>query len=533
MKSTVLFSLILVFSLITQAQVNTRTWKIYKSGWSDGDQAKYAEFVRAIGDSGCRSINACLKSPSNPYRGSDRGSESFRSDCADLPYTLLGYFAWKNGLPFAYSTAMKARGGKGDIRYSKDGNVVSTRMDLTSKKLGNQTGVNILNTLVDYVSTAMFRTGPDVDLDDRGIGSDFYPIRISKASVRAGTAFYDPSGHVAVVYKVGADGRVYMIDAHPDQSITRVMFGEKFGNSRATHGSGFKSYRPVRLVGAQRANDGSLTGGKMVSIANRNLPNFSKEQYLSANWKSKKWSIDGVASDFYSYARVKLADGNLKFQPVDEMRAMMRGMCSDFQDRVLAVQVAVQKGMHNQANPDRLPKNIYGTDGDWEEYSTPSRDARLKTAAVELRTTMERLVGMVSERDPRIIYDGHDLKGDLLNAYQEEAANCQVTYVNSRGDSVALTYEKLISRLFATTFDPYHCPELRWGAGMRSGEFSSCRDPDWDLQWYAAEQGLRNQIDRTYDARMDFNLQALRNRAPGTGPQDAPDVDLHSYLESF
>ena len=27
----------------------------------------------------------------------------FNADCADLPYMLRAYFAWKNGLPFAYS----------------------------------------------------------------------------------------------------------------------------------------------------------------------------------------------------------------------------------------------------------------------------------------------------------------------------------------------------------------------------------------------------------------------------------------------
>ncbi|HRO68611.1 MAG TPA: hypothetical protein PL182_13650, partial [Pseudobdellovibrionaceae bacterium] len=166
-------SFLVAVSLRADAQANSRVWKIWKTQWSESDLNRYGEFVGALGDSGCRSINSCLKNPANPYRGTDRSNDSFRSDCADLPYTLMGYFAWKNGLPFAYSTAMKARGGSGDIRYSKDGNYVASRMDLTSAKLGNQPGVNILNSLVDYVSTAMFRTGPDLHVvmtsDGRGI----------------------------------------------------------------------------------------------------------------------------------------------------------------------------------------------------------------------------------------------------------------------------------------------------------------------------------------------------------------------------
>lgn len=526
-------ALLLATSLASQAQTNTRTWKLWKTGWSQSDLDKYSEFVQALGESGCRSINACLKSPANPYRGTDRATDSFRSDCADLPYTLTAYFAWKNGLPFAYSSAMRSRAGGGDIRYSRDGNVVASRVDLTSSALSGRTGVSVLNTLIDFVSTAMFRTGPDLDVDARGIAPDYYPIAIDKSSLRPGTAFYDPSGHVAVVYKVAADGRISMMDAHPDQSVTRVTFGEKFGNSRASHGSGFKNFRPLRLVGAARAADGSLTGGRIVALANRELPHFSSEQYLAANWRTQKWVIDGAATDFYSYARRKMAAGHLKFEPVAEMRAMMQGMCSDFQDRVLAVQVGVQSGLADRTNPDRLPANIYGTDGDWEEYSTPSRDARLKTAAVELRTSVERLVNLLAQRDPTVVYAGTDLKADLLKAYGEEAAACSISYKNSRGDAVTLGYDDLIVRLFKMSFDPYHCAELRWGAALDSSEGATCRDPSVDVQWYEAEQGLRNQIDRTYDARMDFSLRDLQRRVEGSGPAEPPDVNLRGYLESL
>lgn len=522
---------------VARGQVNSREWKIWKTGWSAADHERFADFVQALGESRCGSINACLKNPANPYRGTDRGNESFRSDCADLPYTLVGYFSWKNGLPFSYSTAMKARGGGGDIRYSKGGNTVATRLDMTPSRLAGKTGVSVLNHLVDFVSTAMFRTGPDLDVvvgsDGRGVGPDFYPVAVNKGAIRPGTAFYDPSGHVAVVYKIGSDGRVYLMDAHPDQSITRIMFGEKFGNSRAAHGAGFKNYRPVRLVGAQRAADGSLTGGRLVAAANSELADFSTEQYANANWRLKKWSHEGIGYDFYSYARVKLAAGNLKFEPIAEMRAMMQGMCSDFRDRALSVQIAVDKGLHLKENPDRLPANIYGTSGEWEEYSTPSRDARLKTAAVELRTTMQRLVEMVVAGDPRVIYQGQDLVGDLRRAYAEEAAACVLTVANSRGEQVRLGYDQLISRLFKMSFDPYHCPELRWGAPRNSAEFQSCRDSAWDLEWYAAEQRLRNQIDRTYDVRMDFDLQGLRAGRPGSGQDQAPDVNLRAYLDNL
>ena len=59
------------------------------------------------------------------------------------------------------------------------------------------------------------------------------------------------------------------------------------------------------------------------------------------------------------------------------------------QDRIQAVETGLKSGVQNKSHPDRLPENIYGTSGEWEEYSTPSRDARLKTSFLELRDTAE------------------------------------------------------------------------------------------------------------------------------------------------
>ena len=78
------------------------------------------------------------------------------------------------------------------------------------------------------------------------------------------------------------------------------------------------------------------------------------------------------------------------------------------------------------------------------------------------------------------------------------------------------------------SFDPYHCAELRWAA--QGEELSSCPDGGLKRAWYAAEQGLRNQIDRTYEARMDFGLDELVRGGPGRGTPTPPDTDVRAYL---
>ena len=62
----------------------------------------------------------------------------------------------------------------------------------------------------------------------------------------------------------------------------------------------------------------------------------------------------------------------------------------------------------------------------------------------------------------------------------------------------------------------------------------TCTDDETKSQWYAAEQALRNQIDRTYDTRMDFTLYDLKQGAgPGRGVALAPDIDTRGYLTAL
>jgi hypothetical protein len=196
-----------------------------------------------------------------------------------------------------------------------------------------------------------------------------------------------------------------------------------------------------------------------------------------------------------------------------------------------AVTVALAAGIQTQPQPDRLPPNIYGTEGDWETYSTPSRDARLKTAFKELRDMAERFIKMERTHDPHLVYKGQDLASDLVAVYDREAAACKLSYTRTDGSVVPLSYDEARRRLFLMSFDPHHCVELRWGASDPH-ELATCPDGGLKRAWYAAEQPLRNQIDRTYEVEMDFSLDELRTPGPGKGVAAPPDIDARAYLVS-
>lgn len=501
--------------------------------WTEADERDYSRFVADIGDSGCNTVDSCLHSVRNPFHGTDPAGVEFRSDCADLAYNLRFYFAWKRGLPFGYVSAVSSQGSGRDIRYTFRGNAVAER---TTASSGNESGYAIWDTLRDAVSSATFRIHPDLE---EPMEPDLYSPAIDAKSIRPGTMIYDPNGHVATIYKVEADGRIHYMDAHPDSSLTHGFYDLRFVRAYPGMGAGFKNWRPVRLVGARQRDDGTYAGGRVVPLSNEEIADFSDEQFygngkrpdVDRNWRDGRFTLNNAPLDWYDYVRAKLAGGRLEFDPLREVADMVDSNCADLHDRVESVDLAIRAGMADRAEPDRLPSNIYGTDGDWETYSSPSRDARLKTAFKELRDYVERFMRMYAAHDPKLSYKGNDLASDLLATYDRKAGQCTITYTRSDGSPFTVSYEDMRKRLFALSFDPYQCAERRWGAA--ADEFGTCNEPTLKSAWYAAEQDLRNQLDRTYEAEMDFTLEELKTPGPGKGVATPPDIDVRGYLLSL
>lgn len=501
--------------------------------WSDADERDYSQWIEAIGRSGCNTTDSCLKGSGNSFRDTDPPGVRFYSDCAQLPYVLRAYFAWKRGLPFSYESGISPRGATSDVRYSLTGNQVTSRTDVLT---GSTDGYKLLRTLIAAISTASFRIHPALEHPRE---SDFYSPGIRVNSIRPGTVIYDPDGHVATVYEVQKDGRIEFMDGHPDNSVTRGTYDLRFVRAPPAVGAGFKNWRPIRLVGYTRGADGALVGGHMELTQNADIQDYSDEQFYGngprsgdAGWASGTFTLNGEQLDYYDYVRAMMAGGTLEMHPVSELADMIEEKCTDLHDRAQAVDIAIAAGIQNRPEPPRLPRNIYGTSGDWETYSTPSRDARLKTAFKELRDNVARFVEMYRTGNRHLIYTGSDLVGDLLGTYDRETAKCSISYRRTDGSTITLPYEEIRKRLFKLSFDPYQCIERRWGA-TDPAELSTCRDGPEKQAWYAAEQNLRNQIDRTYDARMDFTLTDLQMPGPGKGWPNPPNVDVRAFLLSM
>src|SRR6201989_1217626 len=128
-------------------------------------------------------------------------------------------------------------------------------------------------------------------------------------------------------------------------------------------------------------------GGRVLLASNAIINDFALTQYFGtgarpddSDWRSGAFVLNGERMDYYDYVRASLGGGSLRFDPVREIGEAVASNCADLGYRADAGALPLQPGIQNQAQPSRLPANIYGTEGDWETHSTPSRDARLKTA---------------------------------------------------------------------------------------------------------------------------------------------------------
>lgn len=548
-----LFGAFLLVGLATfgaQAQ-QKGTWKITQTQWTETHERQFGEFVTSIGMAvekrNCGKVNECLRSPANPYFKSDPAGLNYFADCADLPYYLRSYFAWKNGLPMSVISSVKAKPApstetnpSNDVRYSSSGNYVDTRYDVLPKivkgKIQLQNALNILNnTIPDYTFSAAYRMS---GMTDEALWSDFYPAALTREAIRPGTVIYDPNGHVAIVYRVADDGRIFYIDAHPDNSLTRGMFTPKFVRSKPGQGAGFKNFRPLKIVNAKKDATGMFYGGQLVAAKNSEIPLYGTEQFYGTApdaggaWSKGKFIINGQSVNFYDYTRMKLMKGEIKIDPLSDMAQLTDDICVSLKDRVDAVEAARTAKMDIKPHPARLPENIYGTSGDWEEYSSPSRDARLKVSFQDLLTQTKANIEAYNKRDPSIVYSGGNLANDLLQVYAERAKACTFSYKTTNNQTVMMNLEAARLRLWDMSFDPYHCIELRWGARVPQ-ELASCQDDSSKRAWYTAEKWLRYQSERRYDARMDYSLSELTGPLPSAGVAAPADIDVVGYLKSL
>ena len=548
--------------------------------WTEEHERIFGLFVAQLG----RAVRAkkytylreYMQDPAaNAYAHTDPHGVIYYADCADFPYFLRAYFAFKNQLPMS-AVAQVAVSGKpyaslpdrdADLEKSRldnspYGNLIQARGNVNvPRKIGGEINfINYLVRLFDTVSTRTFRVGP---LSPNYSMSDVYPVKIDSHGIRPGTIVHS-TGHLLVVFEVDKKGVVHAIDAHPDGSVSyQIIKPSTLQRSRPDQGLGFFKFRPLKLVNYTKGRNTALYGGKIVAATDEEL--YAKGLYSLDQWYGAGSNIaPGTAVSptqyqgtfkkpgFFDYVASQLRDRNFVTTPEDEVESLLSSLCDEMQQRMKDVDTALTaKGnnMNLKPHPSELPQNIWSTSGDWEDFSSPGRDGRMKASVYDIaRSAVSKFKLAKSGADPGIRFNGSVTEYQTVIRAKLKAMDqkCPISYTKSNGQKQALTFNGVVNRLNKMSFDPYHCAEKRWGAS--GNEMKTCKDTDTGSAWYNAQQFMRNTVGKSpggekYVIRSDrpITLQMLQDQrlvdmpdtsAVNLGTKKLPMMNLDGYFAS-
>lgn len=401
------------------------------------------------------------------------GGLRLKPDCADLPYFLRAYYAWKRELPFGYRRCSRGRGEApscGKLRAT----VGPPENDPDSSRPGELGAVQrfFKRTLAWGVHSGNGRTALGAD------DTDFYPVALRRDALRPGTTYADPYGHLFVLVEwvppeANEPGILYAVDGQPDGSITRKRFWE--GNflwnpDPSLGGSGFKAFRPHRVETS--GDDRTVTVPTNDELAKMpGYDDFSLEQAKLA------------PTEFYDRMDALITPGHR--DALADQKAAFQALLEAAKVRVTSVKNGdehVAKGAVIDM-PDGHA--IFETTGAWENFSTPARDLRL-LIAIDLVRGFEAKVARNADVYLREGQSMDALRAELKAAREALLADpkAKFSYARTDGSSWSLTVADLLERAeaFEVGYNPNDCPEVRWGAPEGSAERKTCRRRAPDLQ---------------------------------------------------
>ena len=388
-------------------------------------------------------------------------------DCADLPYFLRAYFAWKLGLPMGFrdcnrgsSTAAPTCGTLFTNAEPAEGKTVLGVMRTFLRKLGNTV----------HSGSARTALGDDA--------TDLYPVALDRAALRPGTVYADPYGHVLLLVKWvpaanGAGGLLFAVDGQPDGSVGRKRFWEGtflYTSGDKSAGPGWKAFRPL-VAGGKKTDAGALAEVAPMDNAALGQPAASKAGFAPFSREQETLPPETF------YARMGKLINPAGLPPQLAYEETLAALVEQLETRVGSVdngEVYAKQSKNAVIEMPEGPK-IFETVGPWEDFATPSRDMRLIIAMKVLSGVGEKI-----EKHPELFVLGG--KGPAAARKEIEALHLERTrargieYKRSDGTPQKLTVAELLGRRpgFEVAYNPNDCVEWRWGAAAGSPEMATC-----------------------------------------------------------
>lgn len=409
--------------------------------------------------------------------------ESIRAtpDCADTPYYLRAYFAWKMRLLFVFSACTRGRGGERPSCRGMFSNLDPPEEGLReagalqpdasiTEETEYISEVTAFDQFMNRVVVATVQSGAGRTLPDDS-RSDLYPIELNRESIRPGSIFVDPYGHLLVVSQWidqtdDSPGMLFAIDGHPDLSIGRKRFWRGaflFVDDLSWGAGGFKAFRPVFI--RRRGNNEDIRRLNNTEIdAHEAYGNYSDEQY--------QLGTDGF------YERMERVINPNPLDPSAAQLATLDAFNELVQERIDSVRAGEDYMTRRGFDTITMPEGseIFETSGAWEDFSTPARDLRILIAMDLVSRFPDRAV---TTPDAFLMPEGQapSVVSSRLRAEAEEyLGSHHVIYRRSNGAEQRLSLATVLARQvdLEMAYNPNDCIEIRWGAPLQSAERASC-----------------------------------------------------------
>jgi hypothetical protein len=383
---------------------------------------------------------------------------TMQPDCADNPFFLRAYFAWKLGLPFGYHIC-----DRGSLERSpRPGQWITN--EISDSKTDPVEAFNIfLRRIKDGVQSATARTA----LNDEN--SDYYPVPLEQGALRPGIVYADPYGHTLIL--VGRipqtgdhPGLLLAVDAQPDGTvgIKRFWKGNFLFNTTGVIGEpGFKAFRPISIK-------------KNVPYLMHNDELSATEGYIPYSLQQRKMAAD----EFYH--RMERLINPRPLDPETELLELIQALHEQLLVRVTSVANGEEYFKQHPGVNIPMPSSAAGiflAGGQWEDFSTPNRDLRL-LIAMDAVIDFPDLVAH-SPEDFKISksISSDQIKKKLQSILEQKVSELSINYTHTNGSLQKLTLAEILKRkdAFEMAYNPNDGIEIRWGAPENSEERVGCR----------------------------------------------------------
>lgn len=379
-------------------------------------------------------------------------------DCADNPFFLRAYFAWKLGLPFGFHICDRGYLGK-----SPGTGQWITNETSTSKANPVLAFNSYVRTIMNGVHSGTARTALDNE------NSDYYPVSLNREGLRPGAVYADPYGHTLIlvswVPQTGKKpGLLLAVDAQPDKTIAIKRFWKGnflFNTSEVVGEPGFKAFRPIMFE-----------EGKLVLMKNQSISTTTGFAPLSLEQRKMDQN-----SFYLTMERI------INPKPLDPEVAL-DDLIKALHEQLLVRVKSVSNGeAYLRAHPGEVipmpssAKGIFQTGGLWEDFSTPNRDLRLLIAMDAVLGFPERVINYPEDFKIAKSNSPEEVRKKLQAILEKKISGLSISYARSDGSSKELTIAEILARreAFEMGYNPNDGVEIRWGAPENSEEITSCK----------------------------------------------------------